>query len=352
MFFSGLGTSTPPYAYAQSDCWRALEASPHFEQLTSRSRAILKKVLLGNNGICTRHLALNPLGEAFDLNPDSLHRRFVHWAPRVAAEAADRALVDAGLEPEAVDAVVISTCTGYLCPGLTSYVAERLGLRPDVLPVDLVGQGCGAALPNWEVADGILCRGRCRVVLSLCVEICSAAFFLDNDPGVLISACLFGDGAGAAVLTHEPIPGKRRVQWKGLTTRLDPARRDLLRFEHERGMLRNILTPEVPSVAAKLAGEVLDRALEAGGLKRSDIHGWILHAGGRDVLVALREGLGVTARETSLSAGVLRDYGNLSSPCVYFVLQAALEQGTPDGFWWTTSFGAGFACHGAMLEVG
>ena len=59
-----------------------------------------------------------------------------------------------------MDAMLISTCTGYLCPGLTSYVGERLGLRPDVLALDLVGQGCGAALPNLRAAEAILTAGR------------------------------------------------------------------------------------------------------------------------------------------------------------------------------------------------
>ena len=110
--------------------------------------------------------------------------------------------------------MLISTCTGYLCPGLTSYVSERLGLRPDVFTLDLVGQGCGAALPNLRTAEAILAAGRAEKVLSVCVEICSAAFFLDDDPGVLISACLFGDGAGAAVLANQPQPGRRRIEWK------------------------------------------------------------------------------------------------------------------------------------------
>jgi predicted naringenin-chalcone synthase len=99
-------------------------------------------------------------------------------------------LKDAKCKPGEIDAVLISTCTGYLCPGLTSYVSERLGLRPDVFPLDLVGQGCGAALPNLRAAEAILAAGRAQKVLSICVEVCSAAFYLDDDPGVLISACL------------------------------------------------------------------------------------------------------------------------------------------------------------------
>src|SRR5439155_9322733 len=193
----------------------------------------------------------------FDINPDTLHRRFSEHAPRLATQAAERALAEAGRRPEDLDAVIISTCTGYLCPGLTSYVVERLGLRSEVLTLDLVGQGCGAALPNLSMAEALLSARRCEQVLSVCVEVCSAAFYLDNDPGVLISACLFGDGAGAAVLAKEPGGGTRRVEWLATGSVLNPADRDLLRFETKGGMLRNILTTAVPVRAAQCAETVL-----------------------------------------------------------------------------------------------
>ena len=204
MFIVGLGTAAPAQRYTQRQCWNALQSSRQFNDLSPRSRAVLRKVLTGNNGIETRHLAFDDLAEAFELTPDALHQRFIRNAPHLAAEAAQRALEDAQTQPDQIDAVIISTCTGYLCPGLTSYVGERLGLRADAINLDLVGQGCGAALPNLRAAEALLAANRCGRVLSICVEVCSAAFYLDDDIGVLISACLFGDGAGAAVLSNEP----------------------------------------------------------------------------------------------------------------------------------------------------
>jgi alkylresorcinol/alkylpyrone synthase len=76
-----------------------------------------------------------------------------------------------------------------------------------------------------------------------------------------------------------------------------------------------------------------------------------MHAGGRDVLLLLERRFGLEARDFRYSAATLREYGNLSSAFVYFVLQAALADGAPGGWWWLSSFGAGFSCHGALLEV-
>jgi len=351
MFFIGLGAAAPRQRYEQRECWEALRHSAPFTQLAPRSRAILKKVLGGNNGIDSRHLALAPLTEVFDLTADALQARFARHAPALATEAARRALQDANCEPGEMDAVLISTCTGYLCPGLTSYVSEQLGLRPDIFALDLVGQGCGAALPNLRAAEAILTAGRAKKVLSLCVEVCSAAFFLDDDPGVLISACLFGDGAGAAVLANEPLPNRRRVEWKYAASRLVTAERDTLRFSHKNGMLRNILLPQVPQIAGEIAGKLFAESLAEAGVERGRITGWILHTGGRDVILALRDKLKLSESDVRHSSAVLREFGNISSPTVYFVLQAALKDSVPDGLWWMSAFGAGFSCHGALLEV-
>jgi len=350
MFITGLGTARPRQRYTQKQCWEALQNSTQFETLQDRSRALLRKVLTGDNGIATRHLALDRLEDVFGPTPDSLHARFLQHAPALATQAAESALADSRQQPRDIDALLISTCTGYLCPGLTSYVSQRLGLRPDVLTLDLVGQGCGAAVPNLRAAEALLKAGPCRQVLSVCVEVCSAAFYLDDDPGVLISACLFGDGAGAAVLAGEA-RGKRRMEWKASGSLLDPKDRDLLRFEHQGGMLRNVLSLQVPAVAAGHAEHVLRRVLTETGRARPEIAGWVLHPGGRDVLLALGRRLGLSEHDLRWSAAVLREFGNLSSSSVYFVLQTALADSAPNGPWWLSSFGAGFSCHGALLEI-
>lgn len=351
MFITGIGRGTPPKRYLQSQCWDAALEAPAIRNLSPRSRALIKKVLLGNNGIESRYLALDEIAEVFDTSADVMHTRFKNYAPAVATQAAERALAAAQVESRAVDAIIISTCTGYLCPGLTSYVADNLKLRPDVFALDLVGQGCGAALPNLRTAEACLQTHGCERVLAVAVEICSGAFYLDDDPGVLVSACLFGDAAGAAVLSCKPAEHGRKVKWNAVGSLLDPSTRDLLRFETKDGRLRNILTPQVPQLASEYAAKVFDEVLARADITRDRIATWIWHAGGRDVLFALRDKLRLQDEDLIWSARILRHYGNISSPFVLHVLDEALANGAPGGYWWMSSFGAGFSCHGALLEV-
>ncbi len=351
MHILGLGTATPPARYTKAECLAGFESSDWLARLDGRAHLIARTVLQRDNGIEARRLALDTLDEVFTIDPDTLAQRFERHAPVLAAQAGARALDAAGVTAVQIDAVVVSTCTGSLCPGLSGHVVERLGLRADVLAFDLVGQGCGAALPNLQLGRALLATPGCARVLSVCVEVSTAAMYLDNDPGVLISACLFGDGAGAAVLARPQDAAGRRVAWCDSASLTEPAERDALKFEHRQGLLRNVLTRRVPALAAEHARRVLQTVLGRAGLVPGDMAAWIVHAGGRDVLLALQCSLELQPDDLRYSAAMLREYGNLSSAFVYFVLQAALADGAAGGWWWLSSFGAGFSCHGALLEV-
>jgi len=349
MFILGLGTAVPATRYSQVECWEALCASSRFPAISGPARALLQRVLCGDSGVRTRHLAIDSVEESFEIDPDVQEKRFREHAPELAARAARVALERSGIDAGAIDGLLISTCSGYLCPGLTSYVGERLGLRSDVIALDLVGQGCGAALPNLRTGDALIAAKRCRHVLSICGEVCSAALYIDNDPGVLVSACLFGDGAAAAVLSDAP--GARSVEWVDGVSLHEPAEREALRMEHRDGLLRNILSRRVPQLAAKHASSIFDSFSKEKGIGREDIRTWIWHAGGKPVLDRVRETLRLPEAELRRSRDLLASHGNLSSPFVLFVLDAALREGAPGGWWWMSSFGAGFSCHGALLKV-
>lgn len=345
MFITGLGTAVPPQCYTQAECWDALRASAQYAALSSRSHAILRKVLTGNNGIATRHLALDPLAEAFEFTPDAMHARFKRVAPQISVEAARRALAEAGRKPDEIGALVVATCTGYLCPGISSYIGEQLGLPRNAQLLDLVGLGCGAAVPTLRTASALL--GDTEHVLAVCVEVCSAAIYLDDDPGVLISACLFGDGAAAIVGSRKPQPGVREVRMTRAESLHVPEAREKLRFDNRGGLLRNILAPDVPTLSAGFAADVLACA----GVAPAEISEWLFHSGGRDVLREIVARIGLSEHAVRHSTEVLREFGNMSSPSCLFSLRRALDEYAVGGKWWLASFGAGFSSHGAVLEV-
>ena len=335
MFLQSIASAFPPNAVTQKECWAMLGGSGQMERLRPRSRDLLEKILLGDSGIASRRFAQDDLPRVLSLDAEGLHREFEKAAPLLAARALTSALEKAGVRPSELDALFVCSCTGYLCPGISSYVAELLGLGGGTYLQDLIGLGCGAALPMLESARGYLSLHPDAVVATVAVEICSAAFFLDDDPGVLISLCLFGDGAAAAVWGGSGA-GLRMNSFRTIHR---PEHREKIRFVNSGGKLKNQLHRSVPGLAAEAVGELY--------AKRTCEPGRILsHTGGRDVIEALEAVLpGYPLHETR---AVLRDFGNISSPCVLVALERALEAGSRENLW-LTSFGAGFAAHSCEL---
>lgn len=142
MYFRGLGSATPPARYTKEECLDAFQHSEWFARLDARAHFVARTVLQRDNGMEARRLAVDSLDEVFQIDPNTLARRFLAHAPTLAITAGRRALAQSGLQAIDIDAVVVSTCTGYLCPGLSGYVVEGLGLRADVQAFDLVGQRC------------------------------------------------------------------------------------------------------------------------------------------------------------------------------------------------------------------
>jgi predicted naringenin-chalcone synthase len=343
MFLHALATAVPPAAYTQPECWDIVQKSQMRSRLKRRSMLIMHSILKSDHGITTRHFALPEIGRVFDLTADALNHGFRTEAPRLAGRALTAALKQAGLEAAELDALLICTCTGYLCPGLTSYVAEELGIRPNAVLHDLVGLGCGAAIPMLRAASHLLAAQPGAKVACVAVEVCSAAFYLDDDPGVIISACLFSDGAAATIWGSEPGPsGIRAFDFQSLHL---PAERDKLRFEQKDGKLRNLLHRTVPELAAGAVGRLwAERGLRA-------VSRVVTHPGGRDVLEALEPV--VAPHSLAASVRTLQNNGNMSSPSVLFAVEETLREAAPGpgGDFWLVSFGAGFSAHSCRLGV-
>ncbi len=343
MFLHALATAVPPATFSQAECWEIAQRSNLRQRLSKRSMLILRTILNSEHGIAHRHFAVPDVENVFDLPADALNTAFRLEAPLLAGRALAAALEQAGIRAGELDALLICTCTGYLCPGLTSYVAEQLGLRSDAFLQDLVGLGCGAAIPALRAAGHVLAAQPNAVVACVAVEICSAAFYLDDDPGVIISACLFSDGAAATIWKATPAA----VPWRafGFDTLHVPAARDLLRFEQRDGKLRNRLHRSVPEVAAGAVRQLWDRR------GAHPITHVVAHPGGRDVLNALAPV--VVPHRLDASARVLRDHGNMSSPSVLFALAEAMKDPSPqaEGDFWLVSFGAGFSAHSCRIGV-
>ncbi len=347
---TALATANPKRYASQQEIYFFLESHFPMEQ----SERELYRELLLNGPIRGRHIAVDADEEICSQDPDYLIGRFARHGRKIAAEAARAALDRAGLKPSEIEGLVVNTCTGYLCPGLSSYLMEDLGLPAFTSVLDLMGMGCGGAIPNLETASRMIQSGAKKTVLCLSVEICSATFFLGPDPDLIVSNSIFADGASAAVLQANlnGNPGGGLLRFVDFESVTLPKYREQLRYTTRGGRLRNVLTRSVPVIGAKAVAQVIHRLLARHGLTLADIDCWAIHPGGTQVLRAVEKQLGLTPEMLRFSYEVFRDYGNMSSPSVMFVLAKTLRDARPqrNEKALLVSFGAGFTAFAALAE--
>jgi predicted naringenin-chalcone synthase len=347
---SALATANPRRYASQEEIYHFLDR--HFP-MAPAERDLYRQLLL-DGPIRGRYIAVDQDEEICSQDADFLVSRFERHGRRIAAEAARAALKQARLKPTEIEGLVVNTCTGYLCPGLSSYLIEDLGLPTCAGLLDLMGMGCGGAIPNLDAACRMIQSGARKTMLSISVEICSATFFLGPDPDLIVSNCIFSDGASAAVLrgnlNGDPAAGLLELRdFESVTL---PKYRDQLRYTSEGGRLRNVLTRNVPVIGAKAVAHAAGRLLDRHGLTPDDIPWWVVHPGGTQVLASVEKHLGLTRDMLRFSYETFRDYGNMSSPTVMFVLRRILDEAKPARGDRTLllSFGAGFTAFAALAQ--
>jgi alkylresorcinol/alkylpyrone synthase len=338
----GLATALPGHRFSQAEARAAAAAVfngafPDLERLLP---------LYENSGIEQRH-SVRPLEwHASAPGFASRNATFIQEAEALLADAAGRALAEAGLGVDDIDQVVCVCSTGIATPSLDALVAERIGLRADVVRTPIFGLGCGGGVMGTARAAALARAEPGSRVLLLVVELCTLALRLgDRSKANLVACALFADGAAAAVLSTDGL-GPRIVatgehRWRdsldvmGWTVKDDGL-----------GVLFSVRVPEVVRTQMRAA---TDDFLARRQRTLGDVDRFIAHPGGAKVVQGLQEAFGVPAEAMADSRELLRTCGNMSAASVLFVLERALR--SPD---WQcglmTAMGPGFSGSFALLE--
>jgi predicted naringenin-chalcone synthase len=345
MHIASIATVVPPYNVDQTFAGEFIKE--HFgSRLNARSLGLVRTIF-SQPSIKKRHFAFDDPKCIVDESPDQRIARFTEKSIELSSQAISRALDQAGVSVRDVTCLVVNTCTGYICPGISTYLIERLGLSRSLRVYDMVGSGCGGAIPNLQVAESMLKTNGGGVAVSASVEICSSTFQMGNDLSLILSNALFGDGAAAAVLWNKPV-GFELVASAG---RFVPEQRDTIRFVHKEGQLHNQLSLKLPDLVKKAAAAVVADVLSSQGLKTGDIKHWALHTGGEKIINAVRDEIGIPEERLRATRKVLSEYGNMSSPTVWFVLKEIIQNGITAGEWCVmVAYGAGLSAHAVLLR--
>ena len=334
---AAVATATPPHRFTQSELltlagYRDEERSGFFRR----------------SDIEGRYLWIDPATFRPNESVDELGDRFRAGALELGEAAARRALARAGWTAVDVDFVATTTCTGRLTPSLDARLIGRLGCRADVQRVHVGDTGCASAMVALQQASNYVTAFPGRRALVVAVEICSAAYFLDDRLESAVAHAIFADGAGALTVTTDG-PGPALVAQRTL---FRPEHLDAMGFEYPGGRPRVVLSKDVRRIGAIMMGEMAAILMAAQGLKRDDIRYWLLHSAGRRVIDRARTLLELSEEQVGHSRAVLRRFGNMSSATILFVLDETLRQESPvPGDWGVMiGLGPGFAAEGALLR--
>jgi len=319
--------------------------------LPARKEKLLFKRMVQRSGIEHRYSTFSPNGDlevAADQEGFFQPGQFAGTAARMhrfeihAADLAQQAVeaLEMGEELPSITHMVVASCTGFTAPGLDQQLMERLGLNPSIERTMVGFMGCAAAVNALKVAHHIVRSEPSAKVLVVNLELCTLHLQETSDLEVILGALLFGDGCAASLVSARP----EGIALKDFRVATIPDTRDLITWRIGDAGFEMSLSGEVPQQITTALRHEATRNDDGGilrGQHKDDFDLWAVHAGGRTILDAVEQGLELDPEALRWSRGVLRDFGNMSSATLMFVLDRIMRHGAPASKGFGMAFGPG-----------
>lgn len=320
--------------------------------LKGRREEILFRRLAGRSGIERRFSSFQPVEnpDGFVADTEGFYspgsfpptsrrmQRYAEVAPKLAADAIEGLNTDLS----AITHLVLASCTGFMAPGLDQVLVRNLGLDPGVERTVVGYMGCYAAVNSLRLAHHIVRSDPAARVLVVTIELCTLHFQDTDDVEKLLSMLLFGDGCAAALVTAEA----HGVALDGFLSFALPESGELITWDIGDTGFEMHLSGHVPQRIQKAMTDERARNATDGvlrGRQPEEYSLFAVHAGGKAILDAVENGLDLAKDKLDWSRSVLKDFGNMSSSTLMFVLQRILSGAAP-GNGLGMAFGPGLAC--------
>jgi predicted naringenin-chalcone synthase len=372
----GISTAVPSTVLIQDEVRDVFAAQPGLNRLAQR----IVSTSFNVSGIDTRHTVLEEL--QWDAKPDepvffdAASRELLFPGTKVRNELyaehatglyveAGRAAIAAtpGIEESDITHVVTVSCTGFYAPGPDFMVARELGLNAGVERYHLGFMGCYAAIPALRIAKQLCEADAAAVVLVISVELCTLHLRTSNDPDTIVASSLFSDGAASAIVTaRPPAEGERSFDLDRFATRITPTGEDDMAWKIGDHGFEMVLSNAIPAIIDEhITGAIeplvdhdaaLTQALATDAASEAIAH-WAIHPGGRSILDKVESRLKLTEAQLVPARQTLREFGNMSSATVMFVLRNILDSdAAADGDRVAAmAFGPGLTVESALLTV-
>ncbi|MEH1826630.1 MAG: naringenin-chalcone synthase [Nostoc sp.] len=335
-----IATGTPDNIVRQSDAAGLVANIPSLEQNRSRIDKLYK-----NTRIDTRHLAVNLLSDeaiahGHNQTIQSRMQMYREFAVPLAERVAKKALLsasesmktnnnlysDTNIEDH-IRLIVFVSSTGFVAPGIDTELIKSLGLRRDTARVTVNFMGCAAAMNGLRVASDHVRANPTHKVLVVCLELSSINAVFEDDMNDVIIHSIFGDGCAAVVVgacQPEQAIGQGKVVIRDHLSYLVEDTEDGIVLGIRDNGITCQLSRQLPDYIKTGVNPIIERFLASHELTKENIDLWAIHPGGTRIIQNSQDSLGLTDSQVADSWEILRQYGNMLSPSVLFVMERML----------------------------
>jgi len=256
------------------------------------------------------------------------------------------------LNRQLITHLITVSCTGLYAPGLDIELVETLGLPSDTRRTGINYMGCYAAFNALKMAKAVCESTTDAKVLIVCVELCSLHFQKASTPDFMLSNALFGDGAAALMVENskevqglEIIDEHCALVYEGYSE---------MSWQIGDSGFEMRLSKNVPDLIKRHIPRLANELLARHHWQLSDIDYFAIHPGGKRILKCIQQTLGITAFDVQFSQQILKEYGNMSSTTILFVLKEIwnnLNSGDHGKKILCFAFGPGLTLESMILQI-
>lgn len=307
-----------------------------------------------NTEIITRNFC-KPLDYYADLHTfEEQNAEYIRISLEYSVKATEECISSAHIRKEDITDIIFISTTGLSTPSLDALIINKMRLSQTVNRMAIFGLGCGGGVSGYSKACTLAKANPDAVVLLVAVELCSLTF-LRNDfsKSNFIGSSLFADGVAACIITgdnHAPKTNKA-ITFLANESKLYYDSLDVMGWQFMDTGFKVLFSSDIPTIISKNVRNDLTSFLDKHDLKLSDIKNFIFHPGGKKVLAAYEEALGVEGDFLLNTREVMNDNGNMSSATVLYVLERFFKQDFENGYGLMVSMGPGFSCEMVLLQM-
>ena len=261
-------------------------------------------------------------------------------APGLSVTAVEKC-INQKINKDEITHLITVSCTGMSAPGLDLQIMELMDLPKNIFRTSVNFMGCYAAIHAMKLADAFCNIDKNAKVVIVCTELCTLHFQKETNADNVASSLLFGDGSAAILLMHNDAE-LEGIKIKSFYSEVSFNGKEHMSWQLSSSGFLMQLSGYVPELIEQDFNHLLQNALKNTELKQEDISHWCIHPGGKRILSSIEKSTTVSANELEFSYKVLKEYGNMSSPTILFVLKEIMDFLDPKKDKKTNIFGAAF----------